>query len=312
VRQQFESARDIANGKWSGILGKWLDERALSGKHTACPLCGGKDRWRFDDKGGNGTWICNRCGAGDGLHLLMHLGGMEFKEAAAYVGQMAGKVKKMNPAPDVDPEETRSSLRRIWEGASPVAEGDPVSKYLGARCGSLGVGLHSIRFHPALTYKHDDGTSTRHPAMLARVVGHDNAPLTIHRTYLTSEGGKAAVPTVKKLMRPIYHLDNVSIRLGRPLDGWLGVAEGIETALCAAERFGVTVWACVSAGLLETFRPPAGVKMLSIFADNDRSFVGQASAYRLAQKVSALGVECKVLIPSSEGDDWADEFARSK
>jgi putative DNA primase/helicase len=27
-----------------------MDERALSGKHGPCPLCGGRDRFRFDDR----------------------------------------------------------------------------------------------------------------------------------------------------------------------------------------------------------------------------------------------------------------------
>jgi hypothetical protein len=36
-------------------------------RHQACPVCGGSDRFRFDDKEGRGTWFCNQCGAGDGL-----------------------------------------------------------------------------------------------------------------------------------------------------------------------------------------------------------------------------------------------------
>ena len=35
-----------------------------------CPMCGGKDRFRFDDKGGRGTWICSQCGAGDEIELV--------------------------------------------------------------------------------------------------------------------------------------------------------------------------------------------------------------------------------------------------
>ena len=47
-------------------------------KHGPCPCCGGKDRFRFDDKDGRGTWFCNQCGNGDGLDLI-------------------AKVKKCNP-----------------------------------------------------------------------------------------------------------------------------------------------------------------------------------------------------------------------
>jgi putative DNA primase/helicase len=43
-------------------------------------MCGGKDRFRFDDKEGHGTWICTHCGAGDGFSLLMKVMGIDFKK----------------------------------------------------------------------------------------------------------------------------------------------------------------------------------------------------------------------------------------
>lgn len=39
-------------------------------KHQPCPLCGGSDRFRCDDKHGTGSWICNKCGAGNGYTLV--------------------------------------------------------------------------------------------------------------------------------------------------------------------------------------------------------------------------------------------------
>ena len=39
-------------------------------KHQSCPLCGGTDRFRCDDKNGTGSWICNQCGAGTGYTLV--------------------------------------------------------------------------------------------------------------------------------------------------------------------------------------------------------------------------------------------------
>jgi putative DNA primase/helicase len=142
--------------------------------------------------------------------------------------------------------------------------------------------------------------------MLAQVLGADDVPVTIHRTYLTDDGQKAAVKSPKKLMTPIRKLENVAIRL-RPIeDGWLGVAEGIETAYCAEGRHGAPVWACVSAGLLKTFRPPPEVTLLAVMGDNDASFTGQAAAYELARVVRNTGIEVKVLIPETVGTDWAD------
>lgn len=45
--------RTVAQGRWPSILAAFgLDERALSGKHGPCPMCGGQDRFRFDDLDG--------------------------------------------------------------------------------------------------------------------------------------------------------------------------------------------------------------------------------------------------------------------
>ncbi|EKN6297880.1 DNA primase, partial [Yersinia enterocolitica] len=63
-------AVQAAQGQWKSLLPRLGIPVAISGQHTACPICGGKDRFRFDDLNGRGTWICNRCGAGDGLSLV--------------------------------------------------------------------------------------------------------------------------------------------------------------------------------------------------------------------------------------------------
>ena len=39
-------------------------------QHQSCPVCGGSDRFRCDDKRGEGTWICSQCGAGNGFTLV--------------------------------------------------------------------------------------------------------------------------------------------------------------------------------------------------------------------------------------------------
>ena len=64
--------------------------KALSNRHGPCPMCGGKDRFRFDDKGGRGTWICSQCGAGDGIELVKRIQNVEFKEAARLIEQHVG------------------------------------------------------------------------------------------------------------------------------------------------------------------------------------------------------------------------------
>lgn len=298
-------ARKVACGKWPGILGRWLDERALAGRHTACPMCGGKDRFRMDDKEGAGTWICSNCGAGDGFHLLEQINGWTFQQAAEYVERECKKLPRKDVKPGRSPDAVRASLRKVWGASKRIEPGDPVWRYLAGRCG-MEAGPAGVRFHPALPYVDDDGVVTLHPAMVAQVLGSDGEPLTIHRTYLTEEGEKAAVMTPRKLMTPTRKLENVAVRLAPVVDGWLGVGEGLETCLAASKRHSIPVWACCSAGLLKSFCPPPDVKLLCIFGDNDRTFTGQAAAYDLARAVANIGVECKVFIPEVEGTDWAD------
>ncbi|HEM7134790.1 TPA: DNA primase, partial [Providencia rettgeri] len=84
--------RDVklkANGQWQNILSNLGADVPLN-THTACPHCGGKDRFRFDDKDGNGTFICSQCGSGDGLDLVQRVLGGSVTEAAYEVAGMIG------------------------------------------------------------------------------------------------------------------------------------------------------------------------------------------------------------------------------
>lgn len=84
--------RDVklkANGQWQNILSNLGAEVPLN-THTACPACGGKDRFRFDNKGDNGTFICNQCGSGDGLDLVQRILGGSVTEAAQEVAGIIG------------------------------------------------------------------------------------------------------------------------------------------------------------------------------------------------------------------------------
>lgn len=78
-----------ANGQWQAIL-SYLGAEVPLNTHTACPHCGGKDRFRFDNKDGNGTFICNQCGSGDGLDLVQRVLGVSVTEAAKEVANIIG------------------------------------------------------------------------------------------------------------------------------------------------------------------------------------------------------------------------------
>jgi len=295
-----------AVGRWPGILQSLgIDPAFLNNKHGPCPICSGKDRYRFDDKAGRGTWICSHCGSGDGFKLLQGVLGWSFCEAAKQVDRIVGTVQAGPIAPERTDASKIRALTQVWEGSRPVTRGDPVWQYLNRRLG-LEIVPADLRLHPGLRYTDENGRDLgRFPAMLGRIRYPDGAGASIHRTYLTNEGQKAPVPHTKKIMagKP---LNTGAVRLG-PAERTLGIAEGIETALAASQRFGVPVWAATNAVLLEAWVPPEGVERVLIAGDNDASFTGQAAAFRLARRLVQKGHSVEIHLPDQVGKDWADE-----
>ncbi|EPB6108291.1 DUF927 domain-containing protein [Yersinia enterocolitica] len=76
-----------AHARWPVVLPLLGIAVPAHGQHGACPHCGGSDRFRFDDRDGRGTWICNQCGAGDGLDLVKLVNGLTAGKAAHEVAQ---------------------------------------------------------------------------------------------------------------------------------------------------------------------------------------------------------------------------------
>jgi len=297
--------RQIAQGRWRSILTALsMDERALSGKHCPCPMCGGKDRFRFDDKEGRGTYFCSGCGAGDGVQLAMGITGLSFRDVAAEVERIAGTVRPATTRTDRTDEDKLSALRRVFRESRPIERGDEACRYLAGRGLRLYDLPESIRLHPGMPYRDGGAVLGTFPTMLATVTDAAGRALSMHRTFI-QDGTKAPVPAPKKLMQGLP-LSGAAIRL-TPVSRSLGIAEGVETALAASELFEVPVWSCLSTSGIEAFDPPEGVEHVIVFADNDANFAGQAAAYRAAHRLAIKGYEVEVCIPPSVGD-WLDEL----
>lgn len=294
--------RDVCQGRWRNILpAVGVDSRHLSGKHGPCPMCGGKDRFRFDDKDGRGTWICNSCGAGDGIALAMAINKWDFKEAAERLEELAGRTPRQAVSRERDQKALRDAMNRLWQAAKPVEYGDPVARYLDRRAIALDAYPAALRYVERCRFA--DGVYF--PAMLAKVTAPDGTPSTIHRTFLKPDGGKE-----RKLMPgKVEKGSAIRLALAAPI---MGIAEGIETALSASIIWNMPVWAAYSAGNLMEWIPPEGVREIYIFADSDRNFAGQSAAYALGHRLSARGFAVHVELPADAGMDWNDVLVAEK
>jgi putative DNA primase/helicase len=286
-----------ARGRWHGILTELgVSPEMLANRHGPCPLCGGTDRFRFDNRDGRGTWICNHCGAGDGPELVKRMANVDFKGAAKMVEGIVGRVPKMLP-PKPTKVATRDELNRMWKRAKPIEQGSAVAKYLLGRCSIRGC-------YPLQLRELDNGM----PEMIAMVSDCLGEPITLHRTFLTPEGTKAeGVGRAARKLMPGSLPESVAIRLsygGEYVPKILGVAEGIETALSVRQLFSIQCWSLINSVMMAKWSPPDGIEKVIIFGDNDKNFAGQAAAYKLANRLSGK-LEVEVRLPDQVGD-WND------
>lgn len=305
-----QRTKDAAKGQWRGILMQLgVPGDMLRNRHGPCPVCGGEDRFRFDNKDGNGTFFCNSCGAGDGLKLAMLVTGQQFIDVAPQIDRII-RNERFEPdkeAPVYSPEKIQQWLKEVARKTVKITAGDVVDRYLHVR----GVGdTHypkALRFAPKLP----TGGGGVFPAMVATVQDPGGANVTLHRTFLRPDGsGKADLGEKARMLMPGEIPDGSAVRLSDDFTGGvLGIAEGIETALSAARLFEVPVWAGLNTSVMKKFRPPEGCEELVVFADNDEKFGGLAAAYALAHRVSC-DARCRARVsvkaPPTPGDDWND------
>ena len=146
-----------ACGRWQEILPQLgIDTRFLRNKHGPCPICGGKDRFRFDDRDGSGSYYCNQCGPGPGLVLIRKLKRWDHATACSAIDKIIGTNRDTGqwPAPNPATKDRvgrDAAIRRLLREAD---NPNVAANYLARR----GVAVRSpiIRGHRWCPYYSDE------------------------------------------------------------------------------------------------------------------------------------------------------------
>lgn len=150
---------------WSSVLSACGVDVPERGKHGACPVCGGTDRFHFIDDHHNGNWFCRQCDEpnhGDGLDLIAKVKGISVFDAAKEVSQVlslplpepAGREAPKSAAQPIA-EKVRKLVEQTTAGQSaylaakghtcPVRLLEDGSMLLVIRCGDEVTGAQIIR-----------------------------------------------------------------------------------------------------------------------------------------------------------------------
>lgn len=300
----------LSGGRWRDVLVRvGIGEQFLRKKGGPCPVCGGRDRFSYDDRHGKGDYRCRGCGSGDGFSLVMkHIHG-DFVEARRAVIDAAGLERtparnwappaKASPQAPVVAQPSRRVLDLLRTSCRLEDCQDAVD-YLASRQIAVSGPAFALRAHAGAEYFHEGQRVGKFPAILAPVVDATGALVTLHVTYLEN-GRKVSDHEPRKILSPLTGHEACAVRLMPVAGAEMGIGEGIETCLAAAAINGIPTWSALNAGLLAKFTPPEGVERLVIFADAD--VPGLLAAAKLMERLQGR-VHVKICAPPNACKDW--------
>jgi putative DNA primase/helicase len=286
-----------ACGHWPRILPA-LGVPVIKNRHQACPVCGGSDRFRFDDKEGRGTWFCNQCGAGDGLKLIEKVFGVSPSEAAGKVSALTGSLPPVTEdiiaAAEADTDASRKAAAMLAASLMDKARTTTGNAYL-TRKG------FPARECLTLSTTHKTGGVTYRAGDLI-VPLQDETGVLVNVQLINADGLKR---TLKGgAVKGAYHLIEGKKEAGKRL--W--IAEGYATALTVHHLTGETVMVALSSVNLLSLASLARQKhpacQIVLAADRDLSGNGQTKAAAAAQACEGM-----VALPPVFGD-WNDAFTQ--
>ena len=287
-----------ACGHWPRILPA-LGVPVIKNRHQACPVCGGSDRFRFDDKEGRGTWFCNQCGAGDGLKLVEKVFGVKPSEAAQKVNTVTGCLPPVAPEAmaaagaetDADRKAAAALAVRLMEKTRTATGNAYLTRkgFPGHEC----VMLTSTHKTGGVTYRAGDVV----------VPLHDETGALVNLQLINPDGLKRTLKGGQ--VKGTCHTIEGQKQAGKRQ--W--IAEGYATALTVHHLTGETVMVALSSvnllSLASLVRQKHPACQIVLAADRDLNGDGQTRAAAAAQ-----ACEGTVALPPVFGD-WNDAFMQN-
>ena len=210
------------------------------------------------------------------------------------------------------------AIDKTWQETVIVSdekkEAQPVLRYFANRSIACILDADNVRCSAQLPFFEKGKVVGDFPALVCAVRDSHGRVVSLHRTYLTSTGEKAKVKDPKKLMAvpDDRTIKGAAICLVQTSKHVIGIAEGVETALSVVTATGLACWSVISEGGMRHFEPPKGIRFVHIFADKDRSGVGQDAAKVLQARLQSMGIGSRIYLPKepipddAKGIDWND------
>lgn len=294
-----------ACGNWPELLAAVGIDTPSRGKHGPCPVCGGSDRFRLDDKGGRGTWICNQCGAGDGLDLVSKVTGKPPKEVAELLAPLVGlSAGGLDPAErerihqqqqaraEADAKQAEQLRQKAARRAAAIMRScEPgqapylVQKRLRWPCGALNRQVIAVG---ALTF----------PAGSLVVPLIDEAGELVNVQLIDDRGGKSYLAGGRKA-GAFHRIEGGEL---------VAVVEGYATGLSVHLASGATVYCAMDCGNLAVVaviaRRQHPEARILLCGDNDADTQGNPGKTKAEHAAAAIGG--LVALPPEFSGDWND------
>lgn len=293
------------NGAWRQTLEGYGCHLPSGRHHGPCPMCGGKDRFRFDDKDGRGTWFCSQCDpqSGGGLLLLSRFLGKPTVEVA---NELLGNTTERSRAPVYRAIVSDDQIRK--------------ANHEQARKGAEALlACSELRPHP---YMSDRGLDGLWLVNGEPIMGRDRGIIQPGELLLVpaykAEGDGSMLVNVQKIKnnkdkekRPIYGGDMAAVY--HKLDGHhklIAIAEGYATGVTVNQVTGATTYCAFNTGNLAAVAAWAsgqhpGVPVV-LFADHDElDITHQWRPGEKFAKDAAAPIGATVALPPELGD-WDD------